>query len=338
MRVYFFTNKRHDYLSESLFHGLRTLLGSSCIDITRYDQLYKNSFLDEKSRLRGNGFSLYGLLEDYNELEKLRSRDFKKDINHKKDLVVLNDIMIQYGLFEWLIKKGHRKIAILDGADFPYFYPYQSLRLCISINPKVLFSNLTNALYFKREYINDSILFRKPFLPMILGFDKKNFLKKVKKISFSIPEEKIFIVTKENKSKTFNSHIVDSEIAFIESQNSSSYVFENENDYYKDLQKAKFGITTKRRGWDCLRHYELAANGAVLCFKNLNQKPLNCAPHGLIDGFNCISYSNYADLKSKIKNISDQEYSNLLKNNYDWIKKQTTITRAQEFLSHFNED
>jgi len=40
----------------------------------------------------------------------------------------------------------------------------------------------------------------------------------------------------------------------------------------------------KRGGWDCLRHYEIAAAGAVPCVRQLEGKPSSCAPHGLQAG------------------------------------------------------
>ena len=156
-------------------------------------------------------------------------------------------------------------------------------------------------------------------------------------ISFSIPLEKITPVENTQKIKDFPIHIVDLEIAkninearFSE-LGANTYFFESENDYYQDLQKSRFGITTKRAGWDCLRHYELAANGCVLCFRDIDQKPHTCAPHGLNES-NCISYNSYEYLINKINSLSPQEYLKLQALTYDWIKNNSTIARAKGFL------
>ena len=140
-----------------------------------------------------------------------------------------------------------------------------------------------NFIYFKREWTPDTKFYRyyklipKPFVKV---FTRP---KNLNKISFSIPEEKI-IESLPVKTKLFPKHIVDEEVAAKVEGSFTKYAFENEKDYYADLQASKYGITTKRSGWDCMRHYEIAANGAVICFKDLDKKPETCAPHGLIPG------------------------------------------------------
>jgi hypothetical protein len=112
---------------------------------------------------------------------------------------------------------------------------------------------------------------------------------------------------------------------------SDKLFFTTEETYFKDLQESKFGITTKRGGWDCLRHYELAANGAVICFKDLNEKPTNCAPN--IVESNCIAYDNYKQLITKISSITELEYNRYLKLNYRWIEANTTIAKAEYLIN-----
>ena len=97
-----------------------------------------------------------------------------------------------------------------------------------------------------------------------------------------------------------------------------------------------YGITTKRSGWDCMRHYEIAANGAVICFKDLDKKPVTCAPHGLIAGLNCISYSNFENLINQISDISEDKYKEIQNASLNWIKNNITIKRANELLKTFN--
>ncbi|MFM6082923.1 MAG: glycosyltransferase family 1 protein, partial [Dolichospermum sp.] len=82
---------------------------------------------------------------------------------------------------------------------------------------------------------------------------------------------------------------------------------------------------------DCLRHYELAANGCILCFRDIDQKPDTCAPHGLNES-NCIIYNSYEDLMNKIHSLSPQKYLQLQHLTYDWIKNNSTIARAKLFL------
>ena len=191
--------------------------------------------------------------------------------------------------------------------------------------------------YFKRELIGEGAAYGLDrFLPRLLRCWlplPKNALP----ISFSIPPEKICKVDSQTKVKDFPTHIVDQEIAtqtkdsFFSAIGSDQHFFDSETDYYQDLQKSRFGITTKRAGWDCLRHYELAASGCVLCFRDLDLKPETCAPHGLNES-NCIIYHSLDELKSKISSLTESDYLKLQQANYQWINNNTTVARAQLFL------
>jgi hypothetical protein len=111
----------------------------------------------------------------------------------------------------------------------------------------------------------------------------------------------------------------------------TSYAFEDEADYYADLQAARFGITVRRAGWDCLRHYELAANGCVPCFRSLDEKPPRCAPHGL-DDTNCVCYHDYDELMRVLESIDEPCYRSLQEGALAWAHANTTERRAQQFL------
>jgi len=55
------------------------------------------------------------------------------------------------------------------------------------------------------------------------------------------------------------------------------YRFFEENDYYDHYGKAHFAVTTKKGGWDCLRHYEILASGTLPYFLDIQ----NCPPQTL---------------------------------------------------------
>lgn len=89
-------------------------------------------------------------------------------------------------------------------------------------------------------------------------------LRKTKKphpIQFSIPEEKI---VKEIPEK-------DRDFAFIHPDFRETYIYEMEEEYYQDYQRSYFAITRKKGGWDCLRHYEILANGCIPYFLGLDE-------------------------------------------------------------------
>jgi len=58
-----------------------------------------------------------------------------------------------------------------------------------------------------------------------------------------------------------------------------TYIFNTEESYYADYQSALFGITTEKGGWDCIRHYEILANGCIPLFINLKKCPENTMTH-----------------------------------------------------------
>ena len=100
-----------------------------------------------------------------------------------------------------------------------------------------------------------------------------------------------------------------------------------------DLRRSRFGITTKRKGWDALRHYEIAAAGTVPCFRDLGRKPPRCAPHGLVPGRNCLSYTGADDLLAQVDGLEGERYRALATGALDWARANNTRRRAQELLS-----
>jgi hypothetical protein len=78
-------------------------------------------------------------------------------------------------------------------------------------------------------------------------------------IGFSIPECKI---VREIPPK-------DQDFARTVPRDVTPYLFEEEADYYNDYQRSYFAVTKRKGGWDCLRHYEILANGCIPYFLDL---------------------------------------------------------------------
>jgi len=55
----------------------------------------------------------------------------------------------------------------------------------------------------------------------------------------------------------------------------SNYLFGagQESDYYNMYRQSMFALTSKKGGWDCLRHYEIFAAGCIPIFENLDACP-----------------------------------------------------------------
>ena len=337
MKVLFLHHNQPDYLAESLFHGLRSLLGKDCVDVPRYDSLYAPLTDPMRAKLRGHGFTLYGLLENIPELAEDRFF-WEKDLD-QYDLIVIANIWAQWEQF-WKLSflVPCDRLAILDGTDTPAFFPYNSFGYRLRRIPWSYFAPVSRVKYFKRELLGAGAAYNlNRFLPEILA-RRFTYPDNARPISFSIPEKKIVHVEPKDKVQDFPKYIVDTELAqflqgsFASAVGDHQYAFSREEDYYTDLRRSRFGITTKRAGWDCLRHYELAANGCVLCFRDLDAKPESCAPHSL-NADNCISYQTIDELNAKLNALTDADYIRLQENTYQWIYQNTTIVRAKDFIN-----
>jgi hypothetical protein len=275
----------------------------------------------------GRGFTLYGLLDKVDVdrtlvLDRARRREF--------DLIVVGDVWRYFGSFvELLPSLRGQRVAFLDGADYPAPYPYASTFWRV---PQWWFLPRahTRGVYFKRELTPATV--RRRYFMLAPGrlAERLPFARSVRPIAFSIPEEKI-VASPPAKRKEFNAHVVDPEVAERIGA-TSTYAFEREADYYADLQASRFGVTAKRTGWDAMRHYEIAANGAVPCFRELERKPPRCAPHGLEAGVNCLSYRDADDLLRQTGQLDDGEYGRLQAGALAWARANTTRRRAVAFL------
>ncbi|SRR6266851_373677 len=83
-------------------------------------------------------------------------------------------------------------------------------------------------------------------------------------IQFAIPKEKI-LPEIPAKTRQMSPH--------VPWMFPHGYVYETEADYYQDYGQSYFARTRKKRGWDCLRHYEIMAAGALPYFERLEDCP-----------------------------------------------------------------
>jgi hypothetical protein len=84
-------------------------------------------------------------------------------------------------------------------------------------------------------------------------------------ITFSIPECKI--INELPKKTQILSKLIPGKL--------ETYIYDNEKDYYDQYKKSYFAITTKKAGWDCLRHYEIISNGCIPYFIYFDKCPKN---------------------------------------------------------------
>lgn len=327
-RVLFVTSPTADYLYIALLHGMRELIGSDVVDHPRAEHLYTSASEATRSRTYGRGFTMY-----FRQQEPSLDRDdiwIRADTG-EFDLIVFGDINRSWGSFAeyGLPMIGKTPIALIDGADSPAFYPKGPMwwrRRAWWFLPR---SHRVD-FRFKREL--GPWTYRTGVygsLPATIARLLPS-LSRIKPISFAIPSDNL-VDEVPAKSQRFPAHIVDEEVA-SRLNATSSYAFDTESDYYADLRRSRFGITVKRAGWDCMRHYELAASGTIPCFRNLSAKPTTCAPHGLIDGVNCIEYSDADDLFAKLDLLDDATERRLAEGALEWARQNTTKALAERFL------
>lgn len=58
----------------------------------------------------------------------------------------------------------------------------------------------------------------------------------------------------------------------------STYVYSEESDYYADYRRSYFAYTMRKAGWDCMRHYEILANGCIPYFLELEEADPHAMP------------------------------------------------------------
>lgn len=325
LRILFLTDDREDYLADGLLHGLRQLPWVELIDYPRKECMYeggRHCRVAPEFGVRGGGFSLYGLLKEP-EGGIDRSFIWQRLAAGWFNAVLVSNVWRQWGLLlQWRELLATQSLLLLDGDDDQRLYPRSGTR----VRQFGIGTGLTNLLQlpnthmFKRELTN-----RRRKLGLGLN---------VHPLAFSIPES---LISQQlpNKSQLFPSHIVDQDLSNKLGAN-ANYVFADEQSYRSDLASSRFGITTRRAGWDCLRHYEIAAAGAVICFRDLEQKPVSCAPHGLIEGLNCISYGTSDELLSHIDALNVQQELDLQNSALAWAKSSSTKNRALQLLKYAN--
>lgn len=95
-------------------------------------------------------------------------------------------------------------------------------------------------------------------------------------IVFGIPEQEIVDCVPQ---KAFNfAHVIPGQL--------ETYVFgSDEYEYKRNYRESYYGYTRKKSGWDCMRHYEILASGAMPYFTDLHIAPhtvMSLLPRSLI--------------------------------------------------------
>jgi hypothetical protein len=159
----------------------------------------------------------------------------------------------------------------------------------------------------------------KPYIYLGCPYFKRELATKrqgVFPISFAIPTMK------------FNpSFVKERDIAYCDPRDRRTYIYNDEDSYYFGYKQSSFAITTRKAGWDCLRHYEILANGALPLFLDIE----NC-PESTMTTFN-------KDICKKILKDMNRETASTIYEKYaeafiDYAKKNnTTLALGNTFLA-----
>jgi len=168
----------------------------------------------------------------------------------------LNDSLSDYDLIDRNDIKEKIKLRYFD------LIIYGSIRRSshfidevVNNNNKFIFIDGEDDTFIEDKYSNKSIYFKRELLK-----ESSN----IRPINFSIPKNKI-IKEINLKPKNLISPLIPGRL--------ETYIYDNEEDYYEMYQDSVFAITTKKSGWDCLRHYEILMNGCIPFFLDIEKCP-----------------------------------------------------------------
>jgi hypothetical protein len=201
------------------------------------DEVKKRNY--DISNLWGKGFTLYNLLSNYQQIDRT-------DIENK-------------------IKTNYFDFIIFGSIDFEKSLPN------ITNNPQLFFDKAINS---KSKIIivdgSDSLFVNEKLIKMVgkgVYFKRElisDNIKNVHPINFAIPKEKI-VHTINPKPLNILAPLIPGKY--------STYIYENERDYYQSYQNSVFALTYKKMGWDSLMHYEILMNGCIPLFLNIDKCP-----------------------------------------------------------------
>src|SRR5882724_3482615 len=233
--------KGPDYQADVIYHGLRSLLGPDVVDVNRLDFMYRGYFKDWP------WYTLYNLLDPEPEADR---SDIESKIQDKFFDVILYGSVLRDRSYLPLVLEHypHNRVGFIDGEDeidTSYIgyerIPEQNLH---SWEPKSGHTVPRDCPYFKRELTS---------------------VDRAYPISFGIPKEKIIDPIPEKIRL----------LAPCDPRDRSTFIYspDLQADYYRQYGESYFGYTRRQGGWDCMRHYEIMAAGAVPYFEGIENCP-----------------------------------------------------------------
>jgi hypothetical protein len=103
-----------------------------------------------------------------------------------------------------------------------------------------------------------------------------------------------------------------------------TYIFKTEQPYYEDYQKSFYGVTMKKAGWDCMRHYEILGNNCVPYFVGLEDCPKNTLAN--------LPKELLLDAKYLAENFDSTKYFLILNELFNYTKNHLTTKNIANYI------
>lgn len=241
-----------DYQCDCVFHGLNSIEGINVYILNDYQHMFDNNSIDFLSRQYGMGFTITNRVS----INKRRIHTLDEATENIRmkfyDVIIFGSIERCNLLLDIvLLYYSKNRIIFIDGEDedfsvkiihrmkgrikAPIFYEKYKKRAA-DLSKK--------GIYFKREL---RVKERKTFFPISFAIPSQNVIE-------AVPEKSILLAK-----------IIPGKL--------DTYIYNKEEDYYNGYKRAWFGMTIKKAGWDCMRHYEILANGCIPYFPDLDDCP-----------------------------------------------------------------
>jgi hypothetical protein len=232
-----------DFQHDVVFHGGRTLLGDDFVDVRKVWHQYK----DDKEKYWNEEIPWWNQKLPKG-VERMMSLYGLFDTDNIDRTDIETKIRTKY--FDYIILGSVHRVLQRDCGNL-----YQELIFNHYPANKLIFIDGEDSPdHFIHQLVGKGFYFKRELI-----WDKPG----VFPITFGIPREKL--VTEFPQKTRELAHIIPGDF--------STYIYNTEEEYYNGYKEAYFGMTTKKGGWDCMRHYEILANRCIPYFPDLPECP-----------------------------------------------------------------
>lgn len=112
-----------------------------------------------------------------------------------------------------------------------------------------------------------------------------------------------------------------------------TYIYQEEEPYYYDYQRSYYALTCKKAGWDCMRHYEILANGCIPYFiglENCDDNTMHFLPRKLI--FKAMNLDGVSYMKIDHAKFDKGQYLEILDELLSYTRQYLTTRAMATYL------